>query len=182
MSIILWDAWSPQWLAGSKVDFDGSTKHILVHPEVTSLDIRSDLYSSWVKWLDLSEDSQKWPLAMKYSGLDAIPGGETGGVFFLINGWKLIIDFNKVAVSGVLYSENYSTAYWSVTEQPLYPAVVSSLVNTVVQTQTITVAANPAEIAAEILATPVTTPMSTGSLGEFLIKKVLTVAKFIGLK
>lgn len=183
MAILLWDAWSTQWESGAKVDFDGANKYIIVHPEVTSLDIRTEVYKAWVDWLSsASNDAQCWLPAMKYSGMDSIPGGETGGVFFLYNGWKLLIDFNKVAVSGVLYSEDYPTAYWSNTLQPLYPATVSSLVNSVTQVQVLTVPANPTDIAREILGTPVNTTMQSGSLGEFITKKLLTVAKFLGLK
>lgn len=183
MASLIWGAWQSQWLSEAKVDFDGIHKLIIIHPEVTSLDIRTDVYSAWVDWFGYSGDNQAFPFAIRYSGMDPLPGGgETGGTFFLINGWKLIIDFNKVAVTGVLYSEDYDTAYWSVNNQPLFPAQVAALVNNVVQVQTVTVAANPADIASEILATPISGPHSSGSLGEFLVKKVLTVAKFIGLR
>lgn len=182
MAILLWDAWSTQWESGAKVDFDGANKYIIVHPEVTSLDIRTEVYKAWVDWMASSNDAQCWLPAMKYSGMDVIPGGETGGVFFLYNGWKLLIDFNKVAVSGVLYSEDYATAYYSSTLQPLYPAVVSSLVNSVTQVQVVTVQTPASEIATAILATPVNTTMASGSLGEFITKKLLTIAKFIGLR
>lgn len=184
MAALVWGQWSTTWLDGAKVDFDGFNKRILVHPEVTALDIRNDVYSAWVDWHEDSGDSQRWPFAIRYSGMDPIPGGESGGIFFLYNGWKLVIDFNKVAVTGVLYSDDYPTAYWSDTNQPLYPAVVSALVNNVTNTVTTTVVeqANPADIASQILATPVNTTFTAGSLGEYITKKLLSIAKFIGLR
>ena len=182
MASLIWSAWSTQWVENAKVDFDGFNKHILIHPEVTSLDIRTELYSAWVDWHENSSDSQRWPFAIRYSGIDPIPGGESGGIFFLYNGWKLLIDFNKVAVTGVLYSDNYSTAYWASNSLPLYPAVVSALVNTSIQTQVIQIATPAADIANAILDSQIGTTRPTGSLGEFLVKKLLTVAKFIGLK
>ncbi len=182
MSSLIWGAWQSQWLSGAKVDFDGFQKHIIVHPEVSSLDIRADVYSAWIDWHEDSGDNQRWPLALRYSGMDPLPGNkETGGTFFLQNGWKLIIDFNKVAVSGVLFSVDYDTAYWYNDTAPLFPAQVSAIVNNVTQTQTVTVAANPTEIAQEILATPITGTVP-GSIGEFITKKLLTIAKFIGLR
>lgn len=182
MSALVWGAWGQQWASGAKVDFDGFNKHIIVHPEVTTLDIRTEVWKAWLDWHEDSQDNQRWPFAMRYSGFDPIPGGESGGLFFLINGWKLIIDFNKVAVTGVLFSDNYSTAYWSSSGLPLFPATVSSVVNSIVNTTVVQVPADPADIAAEILATPVTGTMASGSLGEFIVKKLLTVAKFLGLK
>ena len=177
---MLWQHWGAEWELDEKVSFNGLTKQITVNVGVTSIDIAKDVYSAWVRW---TQRETRFLPAMRYTGYDPIPGGRTGITFFTITGWKLCYDPTVVAVSGVLYSEDYDTAYWSIGgTNAIYPATVSSLVNTVIQTQTVTLAANPSEIAAEILATPVSAPQTSGSLGEFLIKKVLTVAKFIGLK
>lgn len=166
----------------AKVTIDGLAKTITVDVGVTSIDIRVDVYTEWVNWMQLSADNQKWLLAMRYSGIDPIPGGESGGIFFLRNGWKLIIDFTQTSVSGVLFSDDYATAYWNSSGSPLYPAYVSALVNTVVTSTPVITQADPAEIADEILNSQISTSRPTGSLGEFLAKKVLTVAKFIGLR
>lgn len=127
--------WS-YWQLYEKVTFDGPNNLITVNSGVTSLNIRSDVYSAWVKWLGLSPNMEYLP-AMRYSGLDPIPGGYTGDVYFLTNGWKLIINLNVVQVSGVLYSDNYATAYYGAQGMPLYPAQVSSVVNTVTQIQNV---------------------------------------------
>lgn len=163
----------------SKTVYDGSARTITVLPGVTVLDIRKDVWTEWVIWQELNPN---WPLAMRYSGLDPIPGGESGGIFFVINGWKLIIDFTQTLVTGVLYSDNYTTAYWNSSNQPLYPATVSALVNSVVISTPVVEQANPADIANQILDSSIGTSRPSGSLGEFLSKKVLTIAKFIGLK
>lgn len=127
-----WDYWN----LPSKVTFDGEAKRITVNPGVTTLDIRTDVYSRWVDWRALYGNSI-WEQALRYTGLDAIPGGQTGDVYFLYNGWKLVIDFNQVRVSGVLYSDDFSTPYYSASLQPLYAAAVSALVNTVTTLQTV---------------------------------------------
>lgn len=136
MAAQVWSAWGEEWALGEKVSFNGVTKRITVNAGVTSLNIRDDVYSAWVRWLERETNSQYLP-AMRYSGGDPIPGGETGVTFFVTNNWKFVYDPNVVAVSGVLYSDNYATAYWSASDQPLYPATVSSLVNSAVVTQNV---------------------------------------------
>ena len=124
------------WQLHHKVTFDGVNKIIIVNDDVTALNLRANLYSAWVEWIELETNSGYLP-AMRYSGLDVIPGGFTGDIYFLINGWRLIIDLRKVAVTGVLYSENYPTAYYDFNLTPQYPATVSALVNTVVSYQNV---------------------------------------------
>jgi hypothetical protein len=115
--------------------FDGLAKKIFVNTGVVSITI-DDMYSRWIDW-STREDNLKWSAAIRFSGKDVIPGGFTGTTFFTINGWKLVYDANTTAASGVLYSEDYATAYWSVDNNPIYPATVSSLVNAAVVTQNV---------------------------------------------
>lgn len=133
---MLWQYWGEEWALTESVSFNGAAKKITVNAGVTSLDIRNDVYSAWVRWQE-REDNARFLPAMRYSGLDPIPGGSTGGVFFLQNGWKLVYDPNAVAVAGVLYSSDFDTAYWAADGDPVYPATVSSLVNNAVTTQNI---------------------------------------------
>jgi hypothetical protein len=182
MAVSIWGMWSPQWTDNSKVEFDGLNKYIIVHPEVTTLDIRSEVYTAWVNWVSFTGvDNKKWVPAMRYSGLDPIPGGESGGIFFLINGWKLLIDFNKVAVNGVLYSEDFNTAYWSSLGLPLYPATVSALVSSAIIYQNVITGDLNSVPAAVWGYIPPTTPVS-GSMADIIKNKLLSVAKFLGLK
>lgn len=133
-----------------KVTFDGVNRKIIVNAGVTALSIRDDVYSAWVRWLEVDNNTKFFP-AMRSTGLDAIPGGFTGDAYFLTNNWKLIYDVNVVAISGVLYSDNYVTPFWSATNQPIFPATVSSLVNTAVTTQNI-VSGSVESITAAVLA------------------------------
>jgi hypothetical protein len=88
----VWAAWAPDWSLYDKVDFDGINKIIYVHPEVTDLDVRRDIYTSWVDWIALRDNTKFLP-AMRVTGLDPIGGGVfTGDVYFLINGWKLSVN------------------------------------------------------------------------------------------
>ena len=132
---MLYPFWA-YWQLYEKVTFDGPNKLIIVNSGVTTLNIRTDVYSAWVRWLALSPNTE-YLYAIRYTGLDPIPGGYTGDVYFLINGWKLIVNLNYVAISGVLFSDNYATAYYGLMGMPLYPAQVTSVVNTVTQTQNV---------------------------------------------
>lgn len=133
----IWASWSPDWSLYDKVDFDGINKVIYVHPEVTSLDIRQDVYTSWVDWVSL-RDNLKFKSAIRVSGLDPIGSGAyTGDVYFLINGWKLSVNLQRVKITGVLYSDDFDTAYYTETLSPQYPATVAALVNTIAPVVTV---------------------------------------------
>jgi hypothetical protein len=46
-----------------------------------------------------------------------------------MNGWKLVVDFTQTQVSGVLFSDDYPTAFYTPSMVPQYPASVSALVS-----------------------------------------------------
>jgi hypothetical protein len=206
----MWVAWSEDWALYDKVSFDGVNKIVYVHPEVTTFDIRADLYTSWIDWIVL-QDNLKYDPMMRTTGLDPIgPGVFTGDVYFLINNWKLSINLQKVKVTGVLYSDDYDTAYYTEDLSPQYPATVSALVNTVTSagggsgptaaqirqeidnnsTKLIQIKAildsidipTPTENAAAVWNSTVSGHTITGTFGHFMQKKLITVAKFLGLK
>jgi hypothetical protein len=129
--------------------FDGVGRKIIVAPGVTSISM-PDMYSRWADWA-VVDDNFKWAPALRYSGYDPIPGGFTGATFFVTNGWRVVYDPNTVAVSGVLYSDQDATAYWSPAGNPIYPATVAAVVNTSTSVQNV-VTGTTAEIAAAVLA------------------------------
>lgn len=126
MSLALWISHSEEWLANEKVNFNGETREIHVNDGVTELDIRDDVYSAWVRWVERN-DNERYYFAMRFTGLDPIPGGQTGDTYFLINNWKLIYDPRIVAITGILYSDDYATPYFFTDGSPVYPATVSAL-------------------------------------------------------
>jgi hypothetical protein len=126
VALSLWISHAEEWEANEKVSIDGVSKVIRVNDDVTSLDIRVDVYSAWVRWFERDQNAQFLP-AMRFSGLDPIPGGFTGGTFFVTNGWKLYYNPNTVAVNGILYSDNFLTAYYTYEGVEVFPATVSAL-------------------------------------------------------
>ena len=121
-----WDLWQNY----HKVTFDGPNKIIRVNEGVTELDIKSDVYSDWKEWVLTRNDNAFFLPAIRSIGGDPTVAGQTAGdIYFLINGWKLYIDLTKVKVTGVLFSDNFDTAYYDFNGNAQFPAEVSSLVS-----------------------------------------------------
>jgi hypothetical protein len=132
---MLWAAWAEEWALAEPVSFDGRNRAIVVNAGVESLTVQA-IYSAWKRWAQREQNAMYLP-AMRAVGGDPIPGGVTGSTFFMMNGWKVVYDANRVSISGVLYSEDYPTAFWSTAGDPIYPATVSSLVNQSVSVQNV---------------------------------------------
>lgn len=123
-----WDLWTLY----HKVTFDGENRIIYVNEGVTELNIKEDVYSDWKEWVAAMPDNARWTQALRTIGGDpTIAGQFAGDIYFLQNGWKLYIDFTKVAVTGVLFSDDYDSAYYDYDGNIQYAAQVSSIVNTV---------------------------------------------------
>lgn len=68
--------------------FNGATKIITLSSGTTSISVR-DLWTAWVDWLGLSDNS-KYPTAMSSVGGNDTGGGKFVPVYvFLDNGWKI---------------------------------------------------------------------------------------------
>jgi len=184
MAALIWGAWSPDWALYNKVDFDGVNKIIYVNPEVTELDIRFDVYSAWVDWVIL-RDNAKFQPAIRVTGYDPIGGGQyTGDTYFLTNGWKLSVDLSKVRVTGVLYSDDYPTAYYTPNLFAQFPATVATVVNTVnVGASNVTAAELWAYNNRSLSVAPPTSAEVANTVWTHpFVAKLLTVAKYLGLK
>lgn len=198
-----WQYFTSEWELGDKVGFDGSNKLITVYPSATALDIRADVWSAWVRWFSvLGRNYDSYLPAMERTGLDAIPGGQTGDTYFLVNGWRLIVDFSKVAVTGVLFSRDFNTAYYTGDLVSQFATQVSSIVNvsnttsnvvtgdlstvstqvTAVQTTVDTIDGKVDTIPADVWEVSTASMTTTTSIGYLIFKKLLTVGKFLSLK
>lgn len=122
-----WDLWTLY----HKVTFDGENRIIRVNEGVTELDIKSDVYSDWKEWVKSMPDNAGWLPAIRTIGGDnTVAGQRAGDIYFLINDWKLYIDLTKVKVTGVLFSDNFDSAYFDNNGIIQFPAQVASLVTT----------------------------------------------------
>ena len=130
MLLALWPNYWDDWLLYHKCEFDGIRKLIIVHPEVTSISIKTDVYSDWKEWL-LLRDNAKYLQAIRVIGGDPIGGGQyAGDIYFLMNGWKLYVD-HSVSVDGVLYSEDGLSPFTVPSDTNMVTNKVSNLVQTV---------------------------------------------------
>jgi hypothetical protein len=121
-----WDLWTLY----HKVTFDGVNRIIRVNDGVTQLDIQKDVYSDWKEWTSAISDNAVWLPAIRTTGGDpTVDGQKSGDIYFLINNWKLYIDLTKVKVTGVLFSDNFDSAYYDFNGNIQFPAQVSSLVS-----------------------------------------------------
>lgn len=118
------------WKNYHKVTFDGPNRIIRVNEGVTELNIKSDVYSDWKEWLSTRTDNAAYAAAIRGVGGDPTTAGQTAGdIYFLINNWKLYVDLTKVKVTGVLFSDNFDTAYYDLEGNAVFPAEVASLVS-----------------------------------------------------
>jgi hypothetical protein len=118
------------WTLYHKVTFDGANRIIRVNEGVTELDIQKDIYSDWKEWVSSFNDNAVWLPAVRTTGGDpTVEGQKSGDIYFLINNWKLYIDLTKVKVTGVLFSDNFDSAYYDFNGNIQFPAQVASLVS-----------------------------------------------------
>ncbi|MDB4575337.1 hypothetical protein N9112_00075 [bacterium] len=126
--LALWMGHQTEWALDEKLAIDGENRIMRVHPLTTELDIRADVWSAWVRWRDV-DDNKRFTLAMRFSGFDLIPNGNSGLSYFMRNGWKLEVNLATTKITGVLYSDDFDTAYYTLDSVPQYPVLVSSVVN-----------------------------------------------------
>lgn len=168
------------------VTFDGTNKLILINNGITSLNIK-EVYSWWKDWV-LQGDNLKYLPAMASLGGDPLPGGLfLGSTFFLENGWKIrpYEGNHSLNIIGNLYSRDGSFPF--VQTLGSYNVLITSTVSQLVQgisTGSGTGGDTPTatEIANAVWNKPMSENTNSGTFGEFIQKKLLSVAKFIGLK
>jgi hypothetical protein len=130
MLLGLWPNYWDDWLLYHKCNFDGIRKLIIVHPEVTSLDVKTDIYSDWKEWVQL-RDNAKYLQAIRSIGGDPIGGGKyAGDIYFLINGWKVYFD-HSVNVTGIIYSDDGLNPFTVPTDTNIVTNTVSNLVQSI---------------------------------------------------
>lgn len=137
-----WEFWEYNQTEGyygsQKCIFDGVNRLIYVSPDVTDLSIRQDVYSDWKEWVQVRNNATYAEAIRPVGGdpIDVDAGIYAGDLYFLKNNWRIVVDLNKVRIAGVLYSDNFDTAYVDSDLNPIYPATVSSVVNTIATSNT----------------------------------------------
>lgn len=203
----IFQQYSDYWTLYHKITVDYLNKIIYVNEEVTEFDIKIDLYSDLKEVWALDSLAYSYnrfrPPIRSIGGDPTGPNTYAGDIYFMRGGWRVAYDPTQTSVTGILFSDDYDTpwVYLKDLSKSIYPAKVSSLVNTVaiggggssyptaeeiataVADEFADTTMTPETIATEVWSTPMTTASATsGSIGEYIKKKLLTVAKFLALK
>lgn len=91
-----WEEYDPDnhIYGGQKVTFDGENRIIFVNEGVTTINVKSDIYSAWKEWLGVRAGQDgpnaKWPEAISVIGGEQLSASAFAGTtFFLENGWRI---------------------------------------------------------------------------------------------
>lgn len=145
-----------------------------------------ELYSEWVDWATLS-DNLKYPPAFATAGGDSLGSGSYLGKYvFMRNdlGWRIVppdVGDVQVIITGNFYPTDEGTPFFIP-----WPGVVTVIQSRVSQmTQALVTGGGIGtveEVRDAVWNAQLTSYQASGSIGEYLYKKLLTVAKFIGIK
>ena len=107
----IWASYAEDWALAHKVTFDGSARIIRVNAGESALSVKEDIYSAWKEWSRV-RDHLKFAQAMRVIGGDPVGGGlYAGDIYFLMNGWRVLIE-HVVSVVGTLYHDDGISPYW----------------------------------------------------------------------
>jgi len=130
--LAMWMGHFDEWALAEKVRFDKDNRLIIVVPGTTDLSIKIDVYSAWKRWAVSHPDNTAVPAAMRAIGGDPTIGGQQAGdIYFMQNGWRLMLATSQTRVDGVLFSDDFDTPYQTYKGTPQYATQASSLVTTV---------------------------------------------------
>ncbi len=177
--LLLWAGYSEQWELNHKVTFDGAAKRIYISPNISILDVKVDIYSSWKEWLQLYDNSKFFP-AFRTVGGDPTSGGRyAGDLYFLINGWQIVID-HFVELNGVIYHDDGISPF-VVEPGGGVVSTVSNLVQSLGFSGTVNNVVEPNIMPKDVWDYLVAEANTPGSVGE-RFSSLLTIAKYMGLK
>ena len=173
-----------------KVSFDGATKTIFVNEGVTTLDVKTDLYSAWKEWNVAGQeapDPRVWDKAFTAIGGDPITDQQNlGTTFFLENGWRIQPFASKTSytltIEGNLYTREAGETPFFFAEGVSVSLVRSNIVD-LITIEAASVAITEADIAAtadQVWDEPLSAHTSSGSTGRKLsdnLKKTQYIAR-----
>ena len=121
-----WDYWE----LGHNVTFDPVRKFAIINPSATEFNIKEELYSAYKQWFKLRANSGRGDEAIRTIGGDPTVGSEfAGDIYFMQNGWRIVMDPRSTAVTGAIFSDDFDSAWVvPVTYEKFYPVKVASIV------------------------------------------------------
>lgn len=170
------------------VTFNGETKIMKIDGGVTSIDVQ-EIYSRWKDWL-IDQDNIKYLPAFRYVGGDpTVNGQRLGTTYFLTNGWRIepFSGDHVLVISGNIFTDESTNPF--VKPSGMFNILITnqfSNLTTIVETSTGGGGSNTVDasaIAHEVWNTNLqSTPFNqSGTIGNYIRDKVLSVKKYIGL-
>jgi hypothetical protein len=97
----------------SKVTFDGVNKliHVISSTASISIDVETDIYSEWKRWVVVSGNSQFLQAIRSIGGEPTSPTQYTPKYFFLMNDWKVSITGDECLFQINLYAEDGTSPF-----------------------------------------------------------------------
>lgn len=89
----------------AKVTFNGTDLTITVNSGVTSVDVESELYSEWKRWAQTGDNAKYKQAFRTFGGDDTVSSQTAPKYFFLMNGWKIVVDGQQVSFATNLYQD-----------------------------------------------------------------------------
>jgi len=139
------------WELRDKVTFNKFSRLIIVNPGVTTLDVKTDIYSAWKRWMLVGTNNSMGQVIRSIGGDPTVAGQAAGDIYFLVNGWRLQVDLSQTSISGSMFSDDFETPMIDFNGTALFQSLVSSLVTGITAGQSS--GATPAEIWAYVART-----------------------------
>lgn len=188
---LLWGAFGSYWNVYHKVTFDAENKLIIINPDITALDVETDIYSSWKEWSQI-DDNLKYLPAFRTTGGDPLPGGRrVGQYFFLLNGWKLVPPVyltGDIQLEGNLFADDGSDVFVAASDRDVvlirqvvsqYTEIASPTINTEDITVTVSGSGLTTVEAAQLNSLVLMNSEQTASLDTVLVSQSLAYTQLV---
>lgn len=163
--------------------FDATSKRIVLD---TTTITATEIYSRWVDWVAIGDNSKYAPAFRSVGGDDLGGGISIPAYYFLQNGWfvRPMEASHTLTITGNLFVDGGG--------DPIVPSLgnYNILVKSVVpvQAQTVTIGGSGGsgptaiQIRDAVWSAPISTINDSSTIGGWIKNKLLTTAKFIGLQ
>jgi hypothetical protein len=96
----------------TKVTFNGEDRLININIGVITLDVQIDLYSEWKRWSVLENNLKYLQAFRTFGGDQTISGQFAPRYFFLMNGWRIVVDSGIDLLVGTnLYTDELDSPF-----------------------------------------------------------------------
>jgi hypothetical protein len=154
--------------------FDGPNKLIILSDGTTTLDVK-DLYSRWKEWVALSDNSKYLPFFSVVGGDTTVGSNSISSYFYLLNGTKIkpYEGNHTLTINGILIGDGGAEIFADTIGN--YKVRIVQVIP--LQAETITVNSDGSTGTA-----PTASQIADSVWSHSFVSKLLTVAKFLGLK